>query len=207
MPLQSALDKIFGHKIKARLSRILCKQDIGWTGRGLANELNISPTTASKFLKELVKDGIVGAKSVGRSYLYSINKDNYVVKTILKPFFEKEEEAFSSILAAIKNSLLRTNAKIISMAIFGSVARKEDVSKSDIDLIVITESLKAKKIIEDKLDNIAEDMAQKFHTAISPYIITEGLFRKRHKERDPFIAEVLKSYILICGKPLERLII
>lgn len=207
MPLQSVLDKIIDHRIKVKFSRILCKQDIGWTGRGLARELNISPTTANKFLKDLVKDGIVVAKSAGKSYLYTINKDNYTVKTILKPFFEKEEKVFSSILSRIKNSLLRAGVKIVSMAIFGSVARKEDVSNSDIDLLVITESLKAKRTVEDKLDNIAKDMAQKFQTIISPYIITEDLFKKRHKNNDPFIAEALKSYILIYGKPLERLII
>ncbi len=207
MPLQSVLDKILDHKIKARSARILCKQDIGWTGRALARELNISPTTANKFLKELVRDGIIVAKNAGRSYLYEINKDSYTVKTILKPFFEKEEKAFSGILSEIKKSLLRTGVKIVSMAIFGSVARKEDVSKSDIDLLVIIKSLKAKRTVEDKLDNIAKDMARKFQTIISPYIITEDAFKRRCKNKDPLMAEVLKSYILICGKPLERLII
>ena len=207
MPLQSVLDKVLDHKIKARLCRTLCKSGTGWTGRKLAKELNVSPTTAGKFLKELVKDGIVVTRSAGMAYLYSINNDDYTVKTILKPFFSQEEKVFGKALSVIKNSLLRTGAGIVSLAIFGSVARKEDTAKSDIDLLIVLESSKEKKALDAKLDMMVKEIARKFQSVAAPYIVTAPALKRRYNARDPLIREIFRSYILVYGKPLERLVV
>ena len=172
----------------------------------MAKELDVSPTTAGKFLKELVKDGIVVTKSAGTAYLYSINNDNYTVKTILKPFFGQEEKIFSKALAIIKNSILRASAEIVSLAIFGSVARKDDTAKSDIDLLIVLGSIKDRKTLDKKIDIMVKEVAHKFQSIIAPYIITAAAFKKRYNAKDPLMQEILKSYILIFGKPLERII-
>lgn len=204
--MQSVLDRILDHKIKARLCRTLCKNDIEWTGRRLAKELGVSPTTAGKFLKELVKDGIVVTRNAGMAYLYSINNDNYTVKMILKPFFDQEEKAFNKALSVIRNSLLRTGAGIVSLAIFGSIARKDDTAKSDIDILIVLRSMKDRKALDKKMDIMVKEIADKFQSIVAPYIITAAAFKKRHNTKDPLMREILKSYILIFGKPLERLI-
>ena len=85
MKIYNVLDRIVGHKVKARILRVICDKNTGWTGRQLAKELDISPTTSSKFLKELVEEGIVFSKGVGRSYLYHLNDRSYVVKNIMMP--------------------------------------------------------------------------------------------------------------------------
>ena len=207
MPIRNILDNVLNHAVKTGVLRILCERDIGWTGRKLAKELKVSPTTANKFLKGLVEDGIIIAKNAGRAYLYSINQDNYVVRSILKPFFEKEKDAYDNILSLIKRSLSGCGAKILSAAIFGSIARKEEVSGSDIDLVVIIENLKDKKSVERSLNDIARIMAQRFQTVISPCIVTCHQFRKKYMTKEALVVEILKSYILVYGKPIERIIV
>ncbi|MCX5666704.1 MAG: nucleotidyltransferase domain-containing protein [Candidatus Omnitrophica bacterium] len=207
MPIRNVLDNLLNHAVKTGILRILCERDIGWTGRKLAKELFVSPTTANKFLKGLAKDGIIDIKNAGNSYLYSINRDNHAVRSILRPFFEKEREVYDNALSLIRKSLSRCDATILSAAIFGSVATNEEISGSDIDLVVVIENLKDKKTVERGLDDIARIMAQRFQTAVSPYIITGSQFRKKHMAKDSLISEILKSYILIYGKPIERIII
>ena len=112
-----------------------------------------------------------------------------------------------AILNPIKRVLLKTNAKIESSAIFGSIAQKTETSKSDIDLLIILHNLKDKKKIETALDEISTIIAEDFQTSIFPYILSQEQFKKRYKEKEPIINKILKSYILITGRPLERIII
>src|SRR3989338_6442084 len=122
MPIRNVLDNVLNHAVKTGILRILCERDAGWTGRKLANELNVSPTTANKFLKELARDGMIIVKNAGNSYLYSVDPDNYTIRSILMPFFEKEKGAYNNMLSLIGKSLSKCGAAIRSAAIFGSIA-------------------------------------------------------------------------------------
>jgi len=191
--MQNILDRIMDNKAKTRLLRILCKRNAGYTGRQLARELDISPTTANKFLGELVREGIVVMSAVGHAYLYSVNNKNYAVKTILMPFFQKEKSVFDIITASIKKNLSKSMVNIELTAIFGSVAKKEQNAASDVDLLVVVSSIKDKKKIEDIIANLSGTIARNFQAVISPYVLTVGQFRKKQKEKSPIIKEIMSS--------------
>ncbi|PIW66442.1 MAG: hypothetical protein COW11_03305, partial [Candidatus Omnitrophica bacterium CG12_big_fil_rev_8_21_14_0_65_43_15] len=203
--MQNILDKIINNKVKTGALRILCRRNIGYTGRQLAGELGVSPTTASKFLGELVKEGAVMVSGAGRAYLYRINEKNYAVRKMLRPFFQKEKDIFDALIALIKKNLSKSSADVESAIIFGSVAKKEQDTRSDVDLLVVVKNLKGKKKMEHVMDMISGVIAQNFQIIVSPYILTADQFRKKHKEKSPLIREILDSYILILGKSPERL--
>lgn len=207
MKIQNTLDNILNHKVKTAALRLLCNGSAGWTGRQLAKQLNISPTTASKCLNELAREGILIVRGAGRAYLYSLNERSYTVKNILIPFFQKEKNIFGAITALIKRSLLKTGVRINSALIFGSIAKKEETSRSDIDLLVVVNALSDKKKVEGSIHRLSEAIAQNFQTVISPYILTENQLKKKYKENSPLINEILKSYILLTGKSPERIIV
>jgi len=205
--MQNILDRLMDNKIKTRILRILCKRNTGYTGRQLARELSISPTTASKFLGRLVKEGVLTISGVGQAYLYRLNDKNYAVKNILVPFFQKEKNIFDVLTGLIRKNLSNSAVDIESAVIFGSVAKKEQNAKSDVDLLVVVKNIKDKKKIEYIMDKASGVIAQNFQTIVSSYILTVGQFRKKHKEKSPIIKEIISSYILISGKSPERLIV
>lgn len=205
--MQNILDRIMDSKVKTRILRILCKQSAGHTGRQLARELDISPTTASKFLSELAREGIVIMSAAGRAYLYRVNDKNYAVKNILAPFFQKEKSAFDGLVTSIKKNLSKRAGNIESAVIFGSIARKEGNAASDVDLLVVVKGVKDKEKIESIVSGLSSNVAQNFQTVVSPYVLTVEQFRKKHKEKSPLIKEIISSYLLILGKSPERLLI
>lgn len=206
MKLHNALDRIVGHKVKARILRVICDKNTGWTGRQLAKELAISPTTSSKFLKELVGEGVIFSKGVGRSYLYHLNDRSYVVRNILMPFFEREKDVVDNIVSRVRKAALRSGAKIKTIAIFGSVAKKSDTSKSDIDILIVISELKDKPRVEASINALSKMIATDFNTAISPYVLSVDQLKKRYKKKAPLIKEIVQSYKLLYGKPLERIL-
>jgi len=139
--------------------------------------------------------------------LYGLNNKNYVVKNVLKPFFNKEKEVFSALVAFVKKAILKADVTIESCIIFGSVAQKKETAKSDVDLLIVICNQKDKDKIERRLNDIAPAIAQNLQTAISPYILSIAQVRKKYKEKSPVINEILKSNILIKGKSIERMII
>jgi predicted nucleotidyltransferase len=207
MQIHNVLDRIMNHEVKTKILRIMFKYNTEWTGRQLAKELKVSPTTANKFLRALVNEGVINVKGAGKSYIYSLNVKNYIVKNILKQVFEIEKDLYSAVINLIKKAILKSNIKIEAAAIFGSVAQKTETTQSDIDLLIVLHELKDKKKIENIFDKLSTKIAEDFQTAISPYIVSKEQFKKRHRAKKSIINEILKSYILIIGKPLERIII
>jgi predicted nucleotidyltransferase len=204
MRLHNVLDKIVGHEAKAGILRILCEKNTGWTGRQLAKALAISPTTSSKVLKELADEGIVIVKGVGRSYLYHLDDKSYIVKNILVPFFEKEGDIVNQITLLIKKAVLKSGSGVETIAIFGSVASRTETPESDLDVVIIISKSADKPRVNKSIDSVFTIIARDFRAIISPYILSAEQFKKRYKDKDPIIGEMLKSYKLIYGKPLER---
>ena len=94
-----------------------------------------------------------------------------------------------------------------SAVIFGSLARREQNARSDVDLLVIVKGVKDKRNIEEIVSKLAVVTAQDFQTVISSYVLTIDQFRKKYKAKSPLIKEIMNSYILISGKSPERLIV
>lgn len=206
MKIYNVLDRIVGHKVKARILRVICDKNTGWTGRQLARELDISPTTSSKFLKELVEEGIVFSKGVGRSYLYHLNDRSYVVRNILMPFFDREKRIINNIVALVKKAVFKNGAKIEAIAMFGSLVKETNTIKSDVDMLVIIGDLKDRPRVEASIDALSKTIAMDFNTAVSPHVLSINQFKKQYEEKSPLLTEIFKSYKLLYGKPLERIV-
>jgi predicted nucleotidyltransferase len=207
MKLHNALDEIVGNKVKARILRLLCSKNTGWTGRQVAAELALSPTTSSKFLKELVEQGVVFSQGIGKSYLYHLNDRSYVVRNILMPFFSREKRIVDTVMLRVKKAVLKSGAKVESIVVFGSMAKKSDTSRSDIDILIVIKNIRDKTRVEAGINAISKMLASDFHTAVSPYILSVNQLKTRYRQKSSLIMEIFKSYKLLHGKPPERVVL
>jgi predicted nucleotidyltransferase len=99
-------------------------------GAKLAEILNISQGGTSIFLKQLQHAGILHSRNVGRTIIYDIDTDNPVFK-----YFRIFDNLLE--IAVLVGQIKNYSRKII---LFGSCARGEDNSDSDIDLFIIADS-------------------------------------------------------------------
>ncbi len=145
--------------------------------RELSRKLKKSPTTISKYLKELEKEGILKSKEKFNHLLFKANiekeefrqlKINYNLKKISESGFV--------------NFLIREFNEPKAIVLFGSFAKGENIKASDIDLLVIT-SLK-KEINIEKFEH-------KFGHKIQLFLFSDGELEKM-KEKNK---ELLNSFI------------
>ena len=203
MRIKHLLEDYLGQKSKVTILRIL-HRGTELTGREIARKADLSPRAAQLALQELYAAGVVNRKAVGASYLFSLNRSRYVVENILSPLFESERGLAAAMIEELRKAL--PNKGIVSIIVFGSVARGENKQGSDLDvMIVVGNSLNVRKIAAGAQDKGGKFLA-KFGMMLSPHVIRRRDFISRFDRKDKLIRNVIKEGRVIVGKHFEEVL-
>ncbi|MDP8259154.1 MAG: ArsR family transcriptional regulator [Candidatus Aadella gelida] len=208
MKIIKPLNKILDSEAKIKVLRFLCKTDAEWNGRQIAKEIEVTPATAHKALNSLNNEGVLLLRNMGKTHVYSLNNDNFMVTDILKPLFEKEREILDIIIKMIKKEISRSGIKsdIVSVVLFGSVNIKQDHAMSDIDVAVIVKSAKGKIKTEHLFEEIDHEISKKFGNTLSAYVNTITEFKSKKKDNMAVIKNILEEHTLIYGEKMEEIV-
>ena len=105
--------------------------------REISRIIKLSPTTASKYLNKLKKEGILDNKEERRHILFRANTEDkkFITKKIN---YNIDKIKNSGLITFLEEELIYPKAIIL----FGSYAKGENTPDSDIDIFVLTESKK-----------------------------------------------------------------
>lgn len=207
MRLHNPLDSMLNNEIKVKVLRFLCLTNTEWNGRQIAKEIKVSPASCHKALRELNNEKILLLRNVGKSFLYRLNNNNIIVSNLLKPLYQKEDRIPSTLFNIIKRRLSKSvKTSIISLAVFGSIFRKEEQAASDIDILVILINTKEKKVVAKEFEKLNEQILHGFGNTVSPYYQTVKELKSKYKKGLPVVRNILQSHKLLFGKPLRELL-
>lgn len=203
MKFTQALDKVLGQKSKVKVLRHLITTRAELNGRQIASDLGMSPWVCHKTLNELCSQGILLMRNVGRTHLFRLNQESYLVRNLLSPLFKKE----SALLKTASREIIKEfNISVVSVILFGSVAKKKEKPYSDIDLMVLIPKSNDKKRAEKFFENKNEYFISKFGNVLSPYILTMAEFKRRYRRGNKLIREILLTGESIYGKSISEII-
>lgn len=207
MPIEKRLDDILDTKSKVRIIRLFVskREDFMASGREVAKLVGLTPPAVHTTLKQLYDQDILKREIIGKQHIYRINLSNRIVKEILRPAFQKEH----SIKEDIKDFLIKKVKEhkiansIISLMLYGSVARGETHGKSDCDVAIVVKDIYSKKRIENLfIDKISSEFSEYFGIHLDAYIKTYGEFAGRLKKGLSPLSSLRKAYVVIYGKDL-----
>ena len=132
-------------------------------------------------LKRLSDAGLVTVRKIGNQKHYQANPStpifddlvNIVLKTI-------------GLANPINVALQEIQDSIIAAFVFGSVAQKTDTAKSDIDLMIISDTLQYADIFA-----VLEKVSQRLGRIINPTVYSRAEWKKRNQENNAFITKVM----------------
>jgi predicted nucleotidyltransferase/biotin operon repressor len=199
MRWHNTLDDIFGSAIKTRLLRVLSKTRGTYTGRELARLVGYSHTHTNSALAELEINGLVIKRKAGNSYLYSLNEDSILLSRIIDPAFRIEQGLLQDLANALFEGLGRD---LISIILFGSVAKGEERADSDVDLILVVRDDADLDKLEEKVSEISLELAISFGSPISSILVTESEYASKKRLKRAFWRDVAKDGIELA--PVER---
>ncbi len=208
MKFTKPLDTILNTEAKTRILRFLCKTNAEWNGSQIAKEIGITPAATHAALSALQKEGVLELRNMGKTHVYKLKEDSFLVSNMLKPLFAKEDKILDTIISMIKRKIASSKAKkeIVSVALFGSVTVRNDHPVSDIDIAVVVKNAQAKAAAEALFDAVDVKVSKEFGNTISPYINTRAEFKAKHKKGLGLIKNILKSHTLIYGERLQSLL-
>ena len=111
-------------------------------------------------------------------------------------------------VAALVTKSLVDSAKtdILSIVLFGSMARGTEQLGSDLDILVVLPTKKGVKALELRIENLRESLFKRFSVPLSPYVQTLSELRHKHQQKLPLIREILKDGQTIFGKEIKELL-
>lgn len=197
------LDKILGQRSKVKILRFLASYKKEASIRELARETGITPPNMSRILKELENEGALISKKFGKSVVFSLKRGNFLIEKIISPLFKIEAEAKKELSRKIIKSI---KFPVESIILFGSIARGEEKSGSDIDIaFVVKDSLDIGKI-EKEILLINPIISGYFGNTIAPVVIRKSDFIKKLKKGDHFISAIAREGEVISGKLINDLL-
>ncbi len=174
------------------------------SGREIARAVGISHVICNRSLQELSQHGIVRMKKVGRSIIYSLNKEHMLVNEILHPLFNKEKKIFLSITRAILDPL--SEPKPISMILYGSqIDEKRARPDSDFDILCVIPDATNVKKFKSEISRSEAQIERQFGNRLSLLLMKRSEFIKRKEKKDPLLFEIEKQNRLLFGKHFREI--
>lgn len=134
-------------------------------------------------LARLAQSGLVTVRAVGNQKHYQANPDSPL-------FAELSAIAQKTVGLAepLREALHPLAHEILAAFVYGSVAKREDVAASDIDLMVVSDSLSYGDVFAT-----VEVASTRLGRSVNPTILTRKELAKRVKADNAFIARVMSQ--------------
>ncbi len=192
---------------QTRVLRFLWRSRAEWSGREISRKVGLSAPACHAALKKLDARGLVQFRRVSNLHLYQINSENYIVQNILAPQFEAEAAMPKKIAALAAKSLVDSpKTNILSIAIFGSMARGAERLGSDLDLLIVLATKEGAKALEPRIERLRDLLFKRFSVPLSPYIQTQAELRDKRRKNLPLILKILKEGRTIYGRDIRELL-
>lgn len=180
---------LFGTYRRRVLGLLLLHPEETYHVREIARLTNTTAGTLHKELARLAEAGLLTKAQVGNQLHYAANRQC--------PIFEELASILrktSGLADIVLDALASLDKKIHVALIFGSVARGEERSGSDVDVLIIgtigfADAVKALHPVQEKIGR-----------EINPVVMAPDEFRRRSNEEDGFVREILaKEKIFLKG--------
>ncbi len=189
----STLDALFPKTRQEVLAATHTQTDRAWYLSDLARHLGVTPSSLQRELAALVRAGILHRRRDGNRTYYQADPDCPLLPE-LRGLMVK-----TAGLADVLRDVLRPFAKNIRLAlIYGSVARAEERSSSDVDLLVVgavglADLAPALKRAESRLLR-----------PVNPLVYSEKEFATKVRSGHHLLANILKDKVIfLIGDPRE----
>lgn len=134
-------------------------------------------------LARLEQSGLVTVRRVGSQKHYQANADS--------PLFEELvgiARKTVGLAEPVRKALAPVAQKIVAAFVYGSVAKRQDTATSDIDLMVISDSVSYADLF-----GLLEPLTSHLRRTVNPTVYTRQELAKRVKEKNAFVTRVLSQ--------------
>jgi predicted nucleotidyltransferase len=176
------------------LSATLLQPERWWFMTELARHLETTPSSLQRELESLVAVGLLLRRQDGRRRYFKANTDSPLFAD-LRALLDKT----SGLVPALKFALIRFDDRIELAFLYGSIARGEEHSASDVDLMIVG-TLKQIDLLP-----VLRKLETRFRREVNVTLYSPEEFHRRLAAGDHFLHSVLKGKTIPLKGTLDEL--
>ncbi len=178
--------------VRGALLQVLARLEQPVTRRQLASLAGVAPGHASAVIEELIQTGLVSETVAGRSSMVVLNRSHLAAGPVMA-------------LAGLRGELIgrlreRLSAwpDLLGACLFGSVARGDADSGSDIDLLIVADDLRSTEL-HDRLAQLHTDVRSWTGNDLQVVEHSQASWRKLVRAKNPLVEQIRLDGIALAG--------
>ncbi len=178
--------------VRGALLQALARLEQPVTRRRLAAAAGVAPGNASAVIEELIQAGLVSETVAGRSSMVVLNRDHLAAGPVLA-------------LAGLRGELIRRLRDRLSAWpelngawLFGSVARGDADSDSDVDLLIVADDLQSHDLHE-RLSRLQADVRSWTGNDLQLVEHSRSSWRTLVRAQNPLVEQIRLDGIALAG--------
>lgn len=178
--------------VRGALLQALARLEQPVTRRQLATAAGVAPGNASAVIEELIRAGLVSETAAGRSSMVVLNRSHLAAGPVLA-------------LAGLRGELIRRLRQrlsewpdLLGAWLFGSVARGDADSESDVDLLIVADDLQSPDLHE-RLARLHADVRSWTGNDLQLVEHSSASWRKLVRAKNPLVEQVRLDGIALTG--------
>ena len=181
--------------------RLLAGSRSPMTGRQVARLAGRSQTTALRTLNRLTDAGVLDVSEAGRALMFSLNREHLAM-----PALETLLRMRARLIEALAHEASALEPAPLSASLFGSAARGDGDTDSDIDLLLVRRADDPRSGWAEQLSGLAERVHRMTGNRLSIHELEEGDLERLHVERAPILDELERDAVDVAGEPIRELL-
>ncbi len=158
------IESFLGSRSRIAVLRVLISVEIPLNASQIAAMAHLTRPAVTSVLHDYAAMGLVRSSSAGRANVHVLNRENVHVQRLVIPLFAAEQELperlESDLLAAFGHCAE-------SIVLFGSYARGEQDSRSDIDVVLVADGATSKQALDRQLDSVVREFRARYGVSLS----------------------------------------
>ena len=191
MKFNTSLLDILNSKTKLKIVKFLLTHEASMSEREIASILKVSHMSINRTMRELSEVNFVDFVTIGKAHLWKVNRKSYAFKVLSE--FIKGVSRIRDPLDDLKDMILTNIPKTLikKVVLFGSVAKGEEETDSDIDVFFLVKDSRDKEKVGSALEKLSNACLETYGNRLSPYILSEQETKKKAKIK--FLFEINKG--------------
>jgi predicted nucleotidyltransferase len=190
-----------GAKSKVAALRVLFNSKVGFSGNTIAKRAGMGLLAIQNALADLERLGLVEVERGSVEHRYRLNTKHYLVAHGLRALYEAERGMAKALARELRPML---DGHVVAAALFGSFARGRATTGSDIDLLVIVETLKERERVSALLADRLPEFTERYGLPIQPVI-----YERRRLNNEGGVQELLETagrdWVTVAGADIKQL--
>lgn len=167
------IESILGSRSRVAVLRVLVNVTIPLNASQIAVHAGITRPAVATVLENLAAMGIVRSSSAGKANVHQLIRENIYTERLIGPLFSAEERIPDDLELDLRQAF---SSLAESGVLFGSYARGDQGSDSDVDLILVASDATNKTALDEVVFTYASGFRARYGAALSAmtYEVTEA---------------------------------